>query len=476
MIRPHLGASAALICLLATNLQVLALGAADSELDQALSGFDEPEQDSDLDAALEGFDNPSGDTHAPTDTQPLSGDHWRLSGDLWLSGAWNYAHSRPDPGETDWRGLSQLRVNARPELLFDLGAGWDANIRVNAFYDFAYSINGRSDYTSQVLREYESELELQDTFVRGSLNDWLDLKLGRQIVVWGKSDNLRVVDVLNPLDQRQPGVTDIENLRLPVTMSRLDAYRGDWSLSALVLHEIRFDKLPVLGSEFYPWSMPLPDEDVPDDGGSNTEYALALSGIMPGWDISFHLARLFDDTAHLEIGDNRVKRVHSRLHMAGFATNAVLGNWLLKSEIAHLDGLEFAPAPGETFARTDALLGVDYNGFDNATLTLESAIRHLHDYDPKLKQGQLPVERNRVETAFRYSADFYHERWNVVLVATRYGESLDEGGITRAQFTYELRQALELTAGVVAYHSADQLPFQAISNNDRIFAELRFSF
>ena len=86
------------------------------------------------------------------------------------------------------------------------------------------------------------------------------------------------------------------------------------------------------------------------------------------------------------------------------------------------------------------------------------------------------MERNRVETAFRYSADFYHERWNVVLVATRYGESLDQGGITRAQFTYELRQALELTAGVVAYHSADQLPFQAISDNDRMFAELRFSF
>ena len=35
-------------------------------------------------------------------------------------------------------------------------------------------------------------------------------------------DNLRVTDVLNPMDLRVPGLTDIDDLRLPVTMIKLD--------------------------------------------------------------------------------------------------------------------------------------------------------------------------------------------------------------------------------------------------------------
>lgn len=451
--------------------------AAEDELDSVLSGFDEVAPGSANDEVLAGFDDELSPDPVAADTFSLSGDVWRLTGDIWLSSAWNYAHQKPPPGETDWRGLSQLRLNVRPELRLDLPGGWEANVRVNGFYDAAYQINNRSDYTSQVLRHYESELEFQDTFVRGSLGTHVDAKLGRQIVVWGKSDNLRVVDVLNPLDRREPGATDIENLRLPVTMSRLDFYEGAWNLSLLALHEIRFDKLPVYGSDFYPYDVPPPPEHVPHDGGSSTEYALALSAAMSGWDISFHAARIFDDEAHIRVDEGRLQRSHARVDMTGLAANVVLADWLLKAEVAHFDGLQFTAAPDRDFRRSDVLVGVDYHGFDNTTLTLETAIRHLHRYDDRLQGGIAPeIQRNRVETAFRYSADFNHQLWQVVLVATRLGESLNEGGITRAQLSYELQQALELTVGVVAYHGGRQWPFDAIADNDRLFVRLQYSF
>jgi hypothetical protein len=454
----------------------IALPDTSAELDDVLSGFEEPESDKGIDDALAGFDEPEPQA-AEQDTQSLlQGDFWRLRGDFWLSTAWNYAHGRPDQDQTDWRGLSRFRINVRPELRLSLGRDWDANIRINAFHDFAYQFNGRDDYTSQLLRHYESELEFQDTYVRGPLGANVEAKLGRQIVVWGKSDNLRVVDVLNPLDRREPGVTDIENLRLPVMMSRVDLFSGGWNLTGLALHEIRFDKLPVSGSDFYPYEQALPEEELPGDGGSNTEYAMALSGVMPGWDVSLHWARLFNDEAHLEMAGDKTWRVHARVTLWGAAGNVALGDWLLKSEAAHWRGLEYALAAGDTFDRTDVLLGVDYNGFDNTTITLESVLRHIHQYDERLGQGPVPRQRNTVETAFRYSADFLHDLWNVVIVATRFGEAMDEGGITRAQFSYELRQSLELTVGVVAYHSGAQWPFDAYSDNDRLFAELKYSF
>ncbi len=454
----------------------LAAWTTESELEEALSGFDDDAAEVDIADALSGFDDSEPEVESTPSSLRLAGEQWRIAGDTGLSTAWNYAHERPAAGETDWRGLSRMRVHLRPELRLELGAGWDARVRVNGFYDFAYQLNGRSQYTNQVLRHYESELEFQDTYLRGSLGSKLDIKLGRQIVVWGKSDNLRVVDVLNPLDRREPGITDIENLRLPVTMSRLDFYPGNWRLTALALHEVRFDKLPAFGSDFYPYQDPPPGEDEPHDGGSNTEYAVSLSAVMPGWDFSLHLSRLFDEQTHLSMGDRGMEAAHARIDMLGAATNIVMGDWLLKAESAHFDGQRYTAVPDKDFSRTDILLGVDYNGFDNTTLTLESAVRHIHHFDQRLEQGPVPYQRNRLETAFRYNADFLNDRYNVVVVATRFGKALDEGGITRAQLSYELRQALELTGGFVMYHRGAQWPFDAIADNDRVFIELEYSF
>lgn len=450
--------------------------ATDEEIEDALSGFDDIAVDDTLEDTLSGFDDAPLPVENTASSQWLSGDGWRIAGDTGVSVAWNHAHDRPKAGETDWRGLSRLRFYLRPELRLALGGSWDARVRVNAFYDLAYRINGRSQYTNQVLRHYESELEFQDTFLRGSLASSVDIKLGRQIVVWGTSDNLRVVDVLNPLDRREPGMTDIENLRLPVTMSRLDFFTNEWRLTAMALHEVRFDKLPVFGSDFYPYSEPPPEAADLHDGGDNTEYALALSTVRSGWDLSFHLARIFDEETHLTGSEDGVELTHARIDMLGAATNMALGDWLLKGEAAYFDQQRYSSVPGEDFSRTDLLLGLDYNGFDNTTLTLESAWRHIHDYDSRLGMGPVPYQRNRVETAFRYNADFRNDRWNAVIVATRFGETLDEGGITRAQLSYEMRQALELTWGIVLYHRGEQWPFDAIADNDRVFIEMEYSF
>ena len=81
-----------------------------------------------------------------------------------------------------------------------------------------------------------------------------------------------------------------------------------------------------------------------------------------------------------------------------------------------------------------------------------------------------------MQTAFRYNADFIHNRLNVVLLATRFGEGLNEGGFTRLQFKYELRDAVSLTLGTVQYHGGEQAPFEIIKNNDRVFVDLKFSY
>ncbi len=445
-----------------------------SAIDSVLEGFDDaaPQPDAELDEILEGFDS----TPGQNDTAPGITDegHWQLGGDISLSTAYNYAHKAPAAGQTDYRGLSRLRTRFALELDGRLAESWQAHAEGHAFYDAAYSLNGRSDYNDELLEDYEKEAELGEAWLRGGISRSLDVKLGRQIVVWGKSDNLRVTDVLNPMDMREPGMVDIEDLRLPLTMARADYYAGDWGFTALAIPEIRFNKLPAYGSEFYPYPTPQPKEQVPADGNGNTEYALAANGIFTGWDLSLYWADIYDDTPHSVAAPAGPVLAHSRLKMIGAAVNVAVGNWLLKSEAARFDGIEYSGLPAIKKRRTDLLLGAEYSGFHDTTLSAEVVRRHTHGFTNAMKAAG--VTEDDYQSALRYTGNFLHDRLELTALAILYGANLDEGGFGRFSAKYDIRDALTLSGGVVIYHEGEQAPLLGIEDSDRLFAEIKYSF
>ena len=408
---------------------------------------------------------------------------WALHGFARLDSAYAYQHEAPPSGAPDWRGLAKLRAALQLELELELGAGWQALISAQGFHDLAYGLKQRDTFSDELLALYEQEAEFRETYVRGSLLRNLDLKVGRQIVVWGYADQLRVVDVLNPLDNREPGLVDVEDIRLPLTMTRLDLYLGDWSLMAVAVHEIRFNKEPVYGSDYFPLPVPLPRDEVPSDGGQNTEYGLAAQGVFSGWDLALYWAQFFDDAAHLEgrltpRGFLPLQRAHSRLTLGGVAVRVALGNILLKTERAHVAGLQFALLPGETRARLDALLGFEYSGITDTTLGVEALGRHLLAFDPLIEaspDGQ-PQDVNQYQLSYR--SDWMNQRLHLVAVAALFGQSTDQGSMQRYAVTYDVFDAFALTGGVLMYQSAGAENFilQAARDNDRLFFEAKYSF
>ena len=462
------------LALAATSLLWCGISCAESSLDQALEGFDEPAPSStaSINDALEGFDD-FAVTPAKNETRQKADAPWRFSGATTLSTTWNYAHDAPAPGESDHRGLSRLRGKLSLELVGQLNETWRAHLSGYTFYDAAYALKGRDGYTNEFIGSMESEAELGEAFVQGRLHSSLDLKLGRQIVVWGKSDSLRVTDVINPLDNREPGMVDIEDLRLPLTMARADLYLGDWGLTALAIPEIRFNKNPAWGSDFYPTAMLSPKEITPEDGGGNTEYAFAANGLFSGWDLSLYWAKLYDDSPHAVVVNGLPQLQHSRLTMAGFAVNVALGNWLVKSEAARFSGVQYTGATS-AYARSDIMLGADYSGFADTTLTLEAVNRRIGDYDIALNNAGIPEKE--WQTAVRYQGDFLHARLHLIVLASAFGKRFDEGGFTRLSAAYDLADATTITAGVISYQSGEKFPFDAIADNDRIFVDLKYSF
>ena len=404
-----------------------------------------------------------------------------FGGHLKLGSSYNYAHKEPNPGETDWRGLSSLKTELQLELDARLSDSWQLFLSGDGFHDFVYSIRGRENYSSEVLDNYETQAQLRKAYLRGRLTKKLDLKVGRQIVVWGKSDNIRVTDILNPLDLREPGLTDLEDLRLPVTMTRLDFYHGKWGISGIAVHEHRYNKMPEYGSDFYPSPFPPFPEEEPSHRIENTEFAFSANGIFTGWDISFYYANFYDDEPHLELFPYPATH-HSRISMYGSAFNIAHGNWLLKTEAAFFDGIRFSDSPLrmppyinlKTYSRLDLLAGVEYSGFTDTYVSIEAVNRYYTDFN---REAELSgEEENSFQTALRISRDFLNETLNLTFLALVYAPTGDDGALFRLTAEYDLTDNIEVTGGIVDYKSGDLFEFSKIGNNDRLYMNIKYSF
>ena len=369
--------------------------------------------------------------------------------------------------ETPHDNINSLKTS----LLLDYEHKFDNGFRVKtnakAYYDAIYDLRGKEKYSKDERDELQTEVELFDAYVEGSISDNLDMKLGRQVVVWGRSDTIRVTDVLNPLDNRRPGMVDIEDLRLPVAMAKFDYFVGDWRFTPMAVLEQRFSKNPPFGSAFNPSAISSPD----DKSYSDILPALSIGGEFSDWDVNFYAAQLRDDTGY--VNDGEIK--HDKVTMLGTALNFLHGSWLFKSELAHFDGLKYTSTPNQEFKRTDILLGTEYQGIADTAISYDIALRRVHDYDAGLINEPLSVQKNTYQHALRVSSDFMNATVKANYLISLFGKKLDEGGFQRAWVKYDIADGIFANLGYVDYIGGSTR-FDAVKNNDMAFFDVTYSF
>ena len=346
--------------------------------------------------------------------------------------------------------------------------GYRFKVNGKAYYDSIYDIRGKEDYTKEELSALKDEVELFDAYLEGSITENFDFKVGRQVVIWGRSDTIRVTDILNPLDNRRPAMVDIEDLRLPVAMAKFDYFVGDWRITPMAILEQRFSKNPPYGSPFSPAPAPMPkDEDY-----SDVTYALSVGGEFSGWDINFYGAQIYND---IGVVNPTLKIEHDKIDMYGTAFNLLSGSWLFKGEMAYFDGLKYFSTKDDSFSRADMLVGLEYKGIADTLISYDFAIRHINDWDSRLLKEYNPIEENTYQNALRVSSDFFNATLTGNYLISLYGKNLDEGGFQRLWFDYEIADGINTTFGVVDYIGGSRL-FDGIENDDMIYADISYSF
>src|SRR2546425_4873022 len=207
----------------------------------------------------------------------------RLRGRL----AEEFAYRLHDPGD-----VSKLKTLGWLDGKYAFSESVAVRAAVRGWYDAVFEATDR--YPANVERDQKTDLSLREALLIVGLGD-LDVRLGRQQIVWGEAISVFVTDVVNPKDLREFVLPDFSELRIPIwavdatyRLAEGVSVEGVWTPDTMP------NRLPKQGAEFQ-FARPRfrfhnPVVRLPDDQDEfsveRSEGGVRLSVLRRGWDVS----------------------------------------------------------------------------------------------------------------------------------------------------------------------------------------------
>lgn len=405
----------------------------------------------------------------------------------WLQHKTAYGYRAPENGASrDRADLTRFET----ELYGQVTADWsDIRLRLagSLSHDWLPDLFDADLWTGYAFTDDQLEARQWQFHWADSYLDWqnrdLWLRAGYQTLAWGEADSLIVTDVLARRDQRWPGQSDLEQMRLPVPAATLN-WAGHLDLA--VLGWTGTDRHPAEYDEFDPliaWRGG-PTDIRQQDPDQALGYAARWTGHRPGTDLRVIAAdvndtqySLTDVTLGLADGQPFVERVTlqpQRRQVIGFSLQRALGSWLVKTEQAWHNGVHLAQEdpidPWTDHRQWRGMIAADYTGIGNLTLTGEVGVIHTLDWE-----DSLAVDETRLSQSLRAR----WTTWNDQLDLTAQAVNLpgNEGVITRAEADWRASDQLSLNASVVEYWAGDEeQDLYAFRDNDAVIFGVRYGF
>jgi hypothetical protein len=197
-----------------------------------------------------------------------------------------------------------------------------------------------------------AELELRELYADFDLGRTA-VRLGKQQIVWGKADGLRLLDLVNPVDFREFILEDFEESRIPQWSLSLEREFGPLGAEALWIPDNSVDRLPKAGKDFAftspvlvpraPAGLGVVTREVhrPKRTWRDSDFGLRLSAFGQESHATFNYLYRYDDLPALyrelpsSPGDPLViSPKHERQQVIGGTFSTAAGAWVVRSELA----------------------------------------------------------------------------------------------------------------------------------------------
>lgn len=324
------------------------------------------------------------------------------------------------------------------------------------------------------------DLDLYEGYISHATPDW-DLRLGRQIVRWGKTDQISPADNVNPQDMREFFIPELEDRKIPNWMARIRLFPGDFTLEGIFIpffEENEFDysgtTWALLGAQ--PTDLRI-DESKPGKGLDNSDLGVRASTSLAGWDVALSYLHAIEKSPRLRFDPTNPAgpTLHADYHRqniwaAEFETTADKfgfrgeGAYFDKQSI-HTESLDSVAKPVLHYA-----IGVDYLGEQDWYANVQLSHQHVFEYESRI----LLLRRDN----FYLNGEINREFWRGnVMLRLRYALDLSDGGsFLTPEAILSYYENLELTLGANVFTGPEDTLFGRYRDNDQVFCKIKYYF
>ncbi len=331
------------------------------------------------------------------------------------------------------------------------------------------------------LREFYLDAYVGDTFIR----------LGKQQVVWGQADGIRVLDLVNPHTFREFILEDFENSRIPLWTVAVEVPVGEGLIQLLWIPDQTYDELPSQNAAYAltsprlvpPIQLGIPitisDPQRPDNTFSDSDAGARFSIFAGGWDLTANYLYHYYDQPVIsrQMSSNGLVLTpqYQRTHTFGGTASNAFGNFTFRSEIAYSSDrvfIDYDPLQEKGVSKTGELnyvLGIDWRGPSD---TLVSA----QYFESRLRKSRRQLSRRKADRMATLLLERGYQQQTVTASVFLLHGFHDKDGLVQPKLTYKVYDNLTLKLSMDIFYGRTQGFFGQFDKTDRITAGFELGF
>lgn len=380
-------------------------------------------------------------------------------------------------------------------------------------------LSGDSDYLWFGPNESQDDcdLEIYEAYLNWGKGP-LQLRLGKQLVRWGKTDEISPVDAVNTQDFRLFTLPDREERKLPNWLIRARLFLEAATFEGIYIPFFREDKIDYFGTD---WAVfRHVKEDIEDTGlpqafkdvfagievreddpantlenGSvgarlSTSFAAVDVGLsyFYGYDPMPHFVdfpvqnisvsgaidveNLEEQAARAVVTGEVVRAEYLRSQMVGLEFETTAGDFGLRGETAYFDARTFLTDSLNSVDRESvfSVLGLDYFGKQDWYANVQVVHQHIFDHQGDI----LYFEQDNLGVTWELSREFFRGRTETGLEGLYF---LSDGSYTvNPWLRVEVMTALDAEIGLNLFGGDGDTLLGQYDMNDQAYLRLKYSF
>jgi len=411
---------------------------------------------------------------------------------------------------TDESRVQKFESILQPEVNWSINDGFDmtfiGRLRFDTQDNLGYQGDRFDTYSSLNGPVYEgsnADFEIREWYLDTEMGGvfW---RLGKQQVVWGQADGLKILDVINPQSYREFILDDFDDSRIPLWMINAEIPIGDDdNLQFLWVVDQSYHRFANNGSDYQitsPLLVPQPiagidiasfELDKPDKLLKDSDLGLRYSKFYHGWDLNFNYLYHYLDSPvfYQQLSDSNVTidAKYQRSHLFGLTASKAFDDWTIRSEMGystdsyHLlnpdtkkNSQAFVDYQGIRHSKDlSSVIGVDWQGLEDAMISIQWFQSSLLDYDNDIDNAMYRPKHNQI-FSFLYQQNFANETWQLE-VLTMYGVDQRDTSI-QVELSHMLEDNIELWLGVDLFGGDQQSLFGQFNDTDRFVLGFEWGF